>query len=55
MIDLKAVETDLDNARQARINAELICCEIEELAEEIRQARLAFMQLKSAWRGSRLH
>jgi hypothetical protein len=36
MIDLKAVEVELHNARRARISAELACCEIEELAEYMR-------------------
>jgi hypothetical protein len=55
MIDLKAVEVELHNARQARINAELACCDIEELAEEIRQSHFAFMRLMAAQRGVRLH
>ena len=33
MVDHQAVEIELQNARQARINAELACCDIEELAE----------------------
>jgi hypothetical protein len=54
-VDLKAVEIELHNARQARINAELACCDIEELAEEIRQSHHAFMRLMSEQRGLRLH
>jgi hypothetical protein len=34
-IDLEAVELDLHNARQARIAAELACCEVEEFAAAI--------------------
>ena len=45
MIDLKAVEVELHNARQARINAELACCDVEELTEEIRQSHHAFRRL----------
>ena len=55
MVDLKAVEIELHNARQARINAELACCDIEELAAEIRQSHLAFRQLIAEQRGIRLH
>ncbi len=45
MIDPKSVALDLHNARQARIDAEQACFEIEELADEIRQANLAFRRL----------
>jgi len=55
MVDFQTVETELKNARQARINAELACSDIEELAEEIRQSHHAFMQLLSERRGFRLH
>ena len=55
MVDLRTVEIELQNARQARINAELACCDIEELAEEIRQSHHAFMQLMAEQRGLRLH
>ena len=55
MVDLRTVEIELHNARQARINAELACREIEELAEEIRQAHHAFMQLLAQQRGFALH
>ena len=48
MIDLKAVEVELHNARRARINAELACCEIEELAEEMRQSHAAWLRLMMA-------
>jgi len=55
MVDLQAVEIELNNARKARINAELACCDIEELTEAIRQSHHAFMQLISERRGFRLH
>jgi len=55
MVDFQTVEIELKNARQARINAELACCDIEELAEEIRQSHHAFMRLISERRGFRLH
>jgi len=45
MFDLKAVEIELYSAHQARINAELACCDIEELAEEIRQSHHAFLRM----------
>jgi hypothetical protein len=38
MYDLKSVELELHNARQARIAAELACCDVEELAAAIRQS-----------------
>ena len=55
MVDLQTVEIELQNARQARINAELACCDVEELAEEIRQSHHAFMRLISDRRSFRLH
>ena len=55
MVDFQTVEIELKNARQARINAELACCDVEELAEEIRQSHHAFMRLISERRGFRLH
>ena len=55
MVDHQAVEIELHNARQARINAELACCDIEELTEEIRQSHHAFMRLLSERRSFRLH
>jgi hypothetical protein len=55
MVDLQTVEMELQNARQARINAELACCDVEELAEEIRQSHDAFMRLLSERRSFRLH
>jgi hypothetical protein len=55
MVDLQAVETELQNARRARINAELACYDIEELTEEIRQSHHAFIRLISERRNFRLH
>ncbi len=55
MVDLQTIETELQNAREARINAELACCDIEELAEEIRQSHHAFMRLIAERRRFRLH
>ena len=55
MVDFQTVEIELKNARQARINAELACCDIEELADEIRQSHHAFMRLLSERRSFRLH
>jgi hypothetical protein len=55
MVDLRALEIELQNARQARINAELACCDIEELTEEIRQSHGAFMRLISERSAFRLH
>jgi len=55
MVDLQTVETELENARQARINAELACSDIEELAEEIRQSHHAFLRLIAERRSFRLH
>jgi hypothetical protein len=42
MIDFKAVELELHNARQARIAAELACCEVEEFAAAIRQSHIVW-------------
>jgi hypothetical protein len=39
MIDLKAVQLELAQARQARIDAQLAGCEVEELADNLRQSR----------------
>ncbi len=57
MFDLKAVELELRNARQARIAAELACCDVEELAAAIRQSHIVWMQQEAARRsdGRRLH
>jgi hypothetical protein len=38
-------DIELKNARVARLNAELACCEIEELAEAVRRDHLAFVRL----------
>jgi hypothetical protein len=51
MVDLQAAQIELQNARRARINAQLACCDIEELTEEIRRARHAFMRRTSGRRG----
>jgi hypothetical protein len=40
----------LHNARQARIAAELACCEVEEFAAAIRQSRIIWMQQVTARR-----
>jgi hypothetical protein len=50
MIDLKAVELELSNARRARIAAELASCDVEEFAESIRQSHVAWMAQVSARR-----
>jgi len=55
MVDLQAVEIELHNARRARINAELACCDIEELTEEIRQSHQVFRRLMLKRRSDRLH
>jgi len=55
MVDLQAVEIELQNARRARINAELACCDIEELTEEIRQSHDAFLRGIAERRSLRLH
>jgi hypothetical protein len=57
MYDLKSVELELHNARQARIVAELACCDVEELAAAIRQSHIVWMQQEAARRsdGRRLH
>jgi hypothetical protein len=44
IIDFKAVELELHNARQARIAAELACCEVEAFAAAIRESRIVWMQ-----------
>jgi hypothetical protein len=57
MYDLKAVELELHNARQARIAAELACSDVEELAAAIRQSHILWTQQEAARRsdGRRLH
>jgi hypothetical protein len=57
MFDLKAVELELRNARQARIAAELACCDVEELAAAIRQSHILWTQQEAARRsdGRQLH
>jgi hypothetical protein len=57
MFDLKSVELELHNARQARIDAELACCDVEELAAAIRQSHILWVAQEAARRseGRRLH
>jgi hypothetical protein len=57
MIDFKALELELRNARQARIAAELACCEVEEFAAAIRQSRIVWTAQVTARRPDlrRLH
>jgi hypothetical protein len=50
MIDPNHLEHELMSARQARIDAELACDDIEELADEIREANLAHQRLALARR-----
>jgi|SRR5580658_8821873 hypothetical protein len=44
MIDPKAVQAELDAARQARLEAELACDDVEELAAAIRHSHRAFIR-----------
>ena len=44
IIDFEAVELELHNARQARIAAELACCQVEEFAAAIRRSHIVWMQ-----------
>jgi hypothetical protein len=55
IIDLEAVELELHNARQARIAAELACCEVEEFAAAIRQSHIVWMQQVTGDDPRRLH
>jgi hypothetical protein len=55
MFDLKSVELELHNARQARIAAELACCDVEELAAAIRQSHVVWMQQEAARRSDGRH
>jgi hypothetical protein len=50
MFDLKDAELELHNARQARIAAELACCDVEELAAAIRQSHILWMAQEAARR-----
>lgn len=45
MIDLKAVQRELAQARHARIEAQLAGCEVEELTDTLRQANAAAFHL----------
>ncbi len=51
MVDLHAAQIELQNARRARINAQLACCDVEELTDEIRRARYAFLRRTTVRRG----
>jgi len=51
MVDLQAAQIELQNARRARIDAQLVCCDIEDLTDEIRRARHAFMRRTAVRRG----
>jgi hypothetical protein len=51
MVDLQAVQIELQNARRARINAQLACCDIEDLTDEIRRSHHAFLRRQSVQRG----
>jgi hypothetical protein len=51
MVDLQAAQIELQNARQARINAQLAYCDIEELTDEIRRAHHVFMRRVAVRRG----
>ncbi len=51
MIDLKAVELELAQARQARIEAELAGCELEALADNLRRTHAAWLSPPPARRG----
>ena len=55
MIDFATVAIELQNARAVRINAELACCEIEELTDAIRSAHMAFMQVMAKRRFGQLN
>jgi hypothetical protein len=50
MIDFKALELELRNARQARIAAESACCEVEEFAAAIRRSHIVWAQQVTARR-----
>jgi hypothetical protein len=57
MFDPRSMELELHNARQARIDAELACCDVEELAAAIRQLHNLWLAQEAARRseGRRLH
>ena len=54
VIDIVTVANDLNNARRARIDAELACCDIEELAAAIRCRHPAIRRLIDERRASEL-
>ena len=51
MVDLQAAQIELHSARRARINAQLACCDIEQLTDEIRRAHHAFLRRTAVRRG----
>ncbi|MBO0750511.1 MAG: hypothetical protein J2P53_00250 [Bradyrhizobiaceae bacterium] len=55
MVDLQAVQIELQNARRARINAQLACCDIEDLTDEIQRTRRAVMPGWAATRRRATH
>jgi hypothetical protein len=55
MVDLHNLEIELQNARKARINAELAWRDVEQLAAEIRQSHHAFKRLMAERPEFRLH
>lgn len=55
MIDLKTVELELAQARQARIEAQLAGCELEELADNLRQTHAAWLRPQPNRRGPSPH
>ncbi len=55
MIDLKGVQVELAQARQARVEAELAGCELEELADNLRQTHAAWLYAQTRRRGLAPH
>jgi hypothetical protein len=55
MIDLKTVELELAQARAARIEAQVAGCEIEELADNLRQTNAAWLRQQPNRRGVAPH
>jgi hypothetical protein len=56
MINLETVELELAQARAARIETQLIGCEIEELADNLRQTNAAWpLTQQAARRGPSPH
>lgn len=50
MIDLKEIQRELARAREARIAAQLAGCEVEELADTLRQSHSGWAGLRPARR-----